>query len=95
MWVRDYNLQCLEPRGSASSLPASDDGEVKIQHGRRVALSLFVAAAPPLHGRRTLRAVPFPLGSLGETHAAVVEPLDGTLEPPTHTRKFVTFPSVL
>lgn len=42
--------------------------------------SLFVAAASPLHGGRTLRTVPLPLGSLSQAHTAVVEPLDGTLE---------------
>lgn len=53
--------------------------KVKIQHGRQTVRSLFVAAASPLHGGRTLRTVPLPLRSLGQTHAAVVEPLDGTL----------------
>lgn len=38
-----------------------------------------MAAASPLHGRRALRTVPLPLRRLGQTHAAVVEPLDGTL----------------
>lgn len=45
--------------------------------------SLFVAAAPPLHGGRALRAVPLPLGRLGQADAAVVEPLDGTLRTQT------------
>lgn len=40
---------------------------------------LFVAAASPLHGGRTLRTVPLPLWSLRQTDAAVVEPLDRTL----------------
>lgn len=40
---------------------------------------LFVAAASPLHGRRTLRTVPLPLRSLRQTHTAVVEPLDRTV----------------
>lgn len=39
-----------------------------------------MAAAPPLHGSGTLRTEPFSLGSLGQTHTAVVEPLDGTLQ---------------
>ena len=38
-----------------------------------------MAAASPLHGGRALGTVPLPLGSLGQTHTAVVEPLDGTL----------------
>ena len=46
--------------------------------------SSFVAAASPLHGRRTLRTVPLPLRSLRQTHAAVVEPLDRTLQQKTH-----------
>lgn len=41
---------------------------------------LLVPAAPPLHGGRALGTVPLALGSLGQAHAAVVEPLDGTLE---------------
>lgn len=43
-------------------------------------MGLFVATAPPLHGGRALRTVPLPLRSLGQTDAAVVEPLDGTLK---------------
>lgn len=42
-------------------------------------LSLFVAASSPLHGGRTLRAVPLPLRSLRQADAAVVEPLDRTV----------------
>lgn len=41
---------------------------------------LLVAAAPPLHGSGALRAEPLSLGGLGQTHTAVVEPLDGTLQ---------------
>lgn len=41
---------------------------------------LLVAAAPPLHGSGALRAEPLPFGGLGQTHTAVVEPLNGTLQ---------------
>lgn len=41
---------------------------------------LLVAAAPSLHGSGALRAEPFALGGLGQTHTAVVEPLNGTLK---------------
>lgn len=56
-----------------------DDVEVQIQHGGQTLLSLFVAAASPLHGGRALRTVPLPLRSLRQADAAVVEPLDGTI----------------
>lgn len=39
----------------------------------------FVPASPSLHGRCTLWAVPLPFGCFGQTHTAVVKPLDRTI----------------
>lgn len=44
-----------------------------------------MAAAPPLHGRCALRAVPLPFRGLRQANTAVVEPLDRTLRTYTDT----------
>lgn len=68
---------CRSTAGRSVMSDVFDEDE--LQTDGEPARSLFMAAASPLHGGRTLRTVPLPLRSLRQTHTAVVEPLDRTV----------------